>query len=191
MPTSPTGRERRADLVHPKFGDDWIMLLRAIRRFASVSNHLRLASEELASIYDDMAEFFPRSEGGIGMTAGQSMRQVLTIDEIRDEIDEISMRLALDDESQRSEAERGGDGGEGGYLDRKASEEANIEAEEEAKRDKEDWERLVDSQYREQARFKLRMIQANSFSIQRMRQDIDEEIVGGKSLRWWLKMGLI
>ncbi len=184
MPTSPAGRERRADLVHPKFGDDWITLLRAMRRFASVSNHLRLASEELASIYDDMAEFFPRSEGGIGMTAGQSMRQVLTIDEIRDEVDEISMRLALDDEGQRSESER--------EQERKASEEREkLEAEEEAKRDKEDWERLVDSQHREQARFKLRMIQSNSFSIQRMRQDIDEEIVGGKSLRWWLKMGLI
>ena len=183
MPTSPAGRERRADLVHPKFGDDWIMLLRAIRRFASVSNHLRLASVELASIYDDMAEFFPRSEGGIGMTAGQSMRQVLTIDEIRDEVDEISMRLALDDESSRAEAER--------EQERKASEEAKLAAEEEARKDKEDWERLVDSQYREQARFKLRMIQEDSFSIQRMRQDIDEEIVGGKSLRWWLKMGLI
>ena len=172
MPTSPAGRERRADLVHPKFGDDWVMLLRAIRRFASVSNHLRLASEELASIYDDMAEFFPRSEGGIGMTAGQSMRQVLTIDEIRDEVDEISMRLALDDESSRAEAER--------EQERKASEEAKLAAEEEARKDKEDWERLVDSQYREQARF-----------AHRMRRDIDAEIVGGKSLRWWLKMGLI
>jgi hypothetical protein len=77
-------------------------------------------------------------------------------------------------------------------MERKASEEREkLATEEEAKRDKEDWERLVDSQYREQARFKLRMIQADSFSIQRMRQDIDEEIVGGKSLRWWLKMGLI
>jgi hypothetical protein len=183
MPTSPAGRERRDDLIHPKFGDDWIMLLRAVRRFASVSNHLRLASEELASIYDDMAEFFPRSEGGIGMTAGQSMRQVLTIDEIRDEVDEISMRLALDDEGQRSESER--------EQERKASEEVKLAAEEEARKDKEDWERLVDSQHREHARFALRMIQANSFSIQRMRQDIDAEIVGGKSLRWWLKMGLI
>lgn len=183
MPTSPAGRERRTDLVHPKFGDDSIMLLRAMRRFASVSNHLRLASNELASIYDDMAEFFPRSEGGIGMTAGQSMRQVLTIDEIRDELDEISMRLALDDESSRAESERN--------QELKASEEAKLEAEEEAKRDKADWERLVDSKHREHARFALRMIQANSFSIQRMRQDIDEEIIGGKSLRWWLKMGLI
>jgi hypothetical protein len=186
MPTSPTGRERRADLVHPKFGDDSIMLLRAVRRFASVSNHLRLASVELASIYDDMGHFFLGNEQDPGVTASQSMRQVLTIDEIRDEIDEISMRLVLDDESSRAEAERCVD------MERKASEEREkLATEEEAKRDKEDWERLVDSQYREQARFKLRMIQADSFSIQRMRQDIDEEIVGGKSLRWWLKMGLI
>lgn len=183
MPTSPAGRELRDDLIHPKFGDDWIMLLRAVRRFASASNHLRLASNELRKMHDDLALFFPCDGDGIEKTAQQFARQFVAIDAVRDELDEISIRLALDDDSSRAEAER--------KQELKASEEAKREAEEEAKRDKADWERLADSQHREHARFALRRIQADSFSIQRMRQDIDEEIIGGKSLRWWLKMGLI